>query len=177
MIDQETLGTSSNSVVISIGAVPFDPETGDVYEDQAFYQVVNGNSCVDLGLEVDVDTVMWWMKQDTSARSAFSGRGDPIAVVIAQLESWYSGLDSWGKNIPVWGNGSDFDLSILSNIHRKLNKETPWKFWDHRCYRTMKSMVPGVKLVRMGSYHNALDDAVSQAYHLIQIMNKLGVKG
>jgi inhibitor of KinA sporulation pathway (predicted exonuclease) len=44
-----------------------------------------------------------------------------------------------------------------------------YKFWNERCYRTVKNQYPDVKLTRTGTYHNALDDARTQAEHLVQI--------
>ena len=56
MVDLETLGNGSESVIISIGAVEFDPETGELGRE--FYKVVDAQSCVDAGLKIDASTVM-----------------------------------------------------------------------------------------------------------------------
>jgi exodeoxyribonuclease VIII len=48
----------------------------------------------------------------------------------------------------------------------------PWQFWNSRCYRTVKSLYPDNKLKRSGTYHNAVDDAESQARHLIELLAK-----
>jgi inhibitor of KinA sporulation pathway (predicted exonuclease) len=37
----------------------------------------------------------------------------------------------------------------------------------------MKNMYPAIKLARTGTHHNAVDDAASQAYHLMNILEKL----
>jgi exodeoxyribonuclease VIII len=46
----------------------------------------------------------------------------------------------------------------------------PWRHWNDRCYRTVKSLYPDVKLERVGTHHNAVDDAESQARHLIAML-------
>ena len=75
----------------------------------------------------------------------------------------------------VWGNGASFDNPILANAYRAVNLDPPWRFWNDRCYRTVKSMFgKNVKLERIGEHHNALDDAKSQADHLIRIMAAIG---
>jgi len=48
--------------------------------------------------------------------------------------------------------------------------ERPWYFWNDRCYRTMKSLYPQIPMERDGVHHNALDDAISQARHLMAIL-------
>ncbi len=59
MLDLETMGNTSNAAIISIAAVYFD-ETG---VGRSFYHKVSlGSSCA-IGLEMDADTVLWWLKQ------------------------------------------------------------------------------------------------------------------
>ena len=59
MVDIETMGIKSNFAIISIGAVEFKIETGETGKE--FYRNVTLKSSVELGLNVDADTVMWWM--------------------------------------------------------------------------------------------------------------------
>jgi len=40
----------------------------------------------------------------------------------------------------------------------------------------MKNMFSGVNMKREGIHHNALDDAKSQALHLIEIVNVLNIE-
>ena len=166
MVDLETLGTGPNSVIISIGAVKFDPDTGEIGDE--FYAVVDQQSCLDLGLEKDPATVEWWSKQSAAAQEAvFNRPGYHIAQVLEIFGSFVN------KNTPLWGNGADFDNVIIANAYRKLKQETPWKFWNNRCYRTMKNLFPRVTMMREGTHHNALDDAKFQAKHLIAILQKM----
>jgi exodeoxyribonuclease VIII len=165
MVDLETLGNGSNAVIISIGAVEFD-ETGLGRE---FYMRVDPQSCVDAGLKMDVSTVMWWMQQSDAARSAFKGPGAvPLDVALGEFSSWYP------RGAALWGNGATFDNVILGNAYKALGGAQPWAYWADRCYRTLKNLYPHVKLDRNGTYHNALDDAKSQALHAIAILAVLG---
>jgi hypothetical protein len=81
-------------------------------------------------------------------------------------------------NIPdvrVWGNGADFDNPILAVAYRRtIFSGQPWKPYNGRCYRTVKNQFQDVKLVRTGTHHNALDDARSQATHLVEICRTRG---
>jgi len=62
MIDLETMGNVKNSAIVSIGAVEFNIENGDIGEE--FYAVVNLQSCLDKGMVVNGDTIYWWLNQD-----------------------------------------------------------------------------------------------------------------
>ena len=165
MVDLETLGNNSTAVIIAIGAVEFDPKSGELGRE--FYRVVDGQSCVDAGLKMDVSTVMWWMQQDIAARAAFQTKGVPIVAALGDLAEWLP------EEACMWGNGATFDNVILSNAYRAVSLKQPWPFWGDRCYRTLKNLRPDVKFVREGTYHNALDDAKSQARHAIALINAL----
>jgi len=164
MLDLETLGNNANSVIIAVGAVKFD-STG---LGEEFYEVVDAESCVQAGLTMDTSTVMWWMQQSDEARAAFKRSGNPLVNVLAKFSAFC------GEDDKVWGNGASFDNTILSNSYRRTLKEQPWKFWNDRCYRTMKSLYPQAVMARQGTYHNALYDAKSQAVHLIEIAKFAG---
>lgn len=164
MVDLETLGNGSNAVIIAIGAVQFD-ETG---LGQEFYTTVDPQSCVDAGMEIDVSTVMWWMKQSDAARSAFGRTGTPVLEALLSFSDYVS--DSAGKKAEVWGNGATFDNVILSNAYRAVGVDKPWSYSADRCYRTMKNVYPLITQEQVGTAHNALDDAVYQALHMSKIL-------
>ena len=160
MLDLETMGTGPNAAIIAVGAVRFDKEVTD-----RFYEVVDLRTSIDMGLEMDPDTVMWWMQQSDAAREQFKREGKHLSEVLCLFRKW---IDA---DAIVWGNGAAFDNVILANAYRKQNTPAPWKFWNDRCYRTVKSLNPDVKMQRKGVYHCAVDDAESQALHLIDISN------
>jgi exodeoxyribonuclease VIII len=81
-------------------------------------------------------------------------------------------LSRYGEDVKIWGNGASFDNVILANAYRRNDLNIPWKYYNDRCYRTMKSLAPHIKMEREGTHHNALSDAISQANHLIRIMAK-----
>ena len=172
MVDLETLGNGSNAVIIAIGAVEFEATSSKLGRE--FYCVVDGQSCVDAGMKVDVSTVMWWMKQDTAARAAFNNAGEPLPYALQSFAAWLP------TGACVWGNGATFDNVILSNAYRAIGLPQPWPFWGDRCYRTLKSLdailgpeFAAPPLVRGGTYHNALDDARTQALHLWEIVQSI----
>jgi len=57
MLDLETFGTDNDSVICSIGAVEFDIVTGK--RGMEFYQKIDIQSCLDAGLKVSGQTILW----------------------------------------------------------------------------------------------------------------------
>ena len=166
MLDLETMGNGSNSAIIAIGAVAFDING----VSSKFYHQVNLQSSIDAGMEMDASTVLWWLKQSELARGAFKDNENALNIANALIE--FSMFCELSKVCGMWGNGAAFDNVLLSNAYRKLEMNQPWKFWNDRCYRTVKNIYQDVEFVRAGTHHNAVDDAESQALHLIEICKK-----
>lgn len=167
MLDLETLGSKPGAVIVAIGAVRF----GGGMLGAEFYRRVNAESCVRLGLQMDVSTVLWWMKQKDDARLELTKPGAELAEAISDFSHFCSSRPS-ASNV-LWGNGSDFDNAILSRCYEVCGHNPPWQFWNNRCYRTVKNLHPQVAMTRTGTAHNALEDAKSQALHLMQMLPKL----
>ena len=161
MVDLETLSTKPDAVILSIGAVNVDNLT------QSFYQVVDPRTCAEVGCRMDVDTVMWWMQQSNEAREAVVQEGDELEHVLTRFAEW---IDSLGGITEIWSNGADFDIPILINLFGACGIEVPWKFYQHRCFRTAKENFNWVGKPKFeGDKHNALSDAIHQAKWLLDI--------
>lgn len=169
MLDLETMGTSSNAAIIAIGAQEFDLTTRSIGD--VFYTTIDLASTVEAGGVMDASTVLWWMQQSEGARDEFKRPGKPILRALEAFADW---MDERGprRAIRVWGNGAAIDNVILASAYRRQKLATPWEHWNDRCYRTVKNMFPDVKMERNGTHHNALDDAESQARHLIAIYSQ-----
>lgn len=174
MVDLETMGNGKDAAIISIGVQAFN--FGETLEGApSFYTQVSLENAVENGLRIDASTVMWWMKQSDQARAAFksnaSGFSLPQALVnLAAFMSTHCPID---RSVCVWGNGSDFDCAILQTAYRITGIAPHFTPFSGRCYRTMKNMFPTIKLDRIGTHHNALDDARSQAEHLLAIVGAI----
>ena len=159
MLDLETMGTGSDAAIIAIGAVRFDTSVKD-----SFYKVVDLQSSLDCGLSMSSDAILWWLKQEDKARQAITAEGVPLRNALLDFSKWV------GEDALIWGNGATFDNVILANAYEKSAIERPWHYSANRCYRTLKSFYPNVAFEHVGVAHNALDDAQSQAIHLIKIL-------
>jgi len=172
MIDIETMGQSADSAIVAIGAVAFD-ECG-LGED--LYLRISLEEAAKYG-KIDASTVLWWLKQEDAAREEITKKGtfDPKEASYV-LSHFIRGNSDEDGNVCIWGNGADFDNVILANWYKVLDKPVPWMFWENRCYRTIKSLNRDIEMKREGTHHNALDDARSQAKHLIAIAKAKNIK-
>lgn len=167
MLDLETMGNGPEAAILAIGAVEFDALQQTI--GASFYAVVDLESSVAHGGIMDPSTVLWWLKQSDAARAAFNRPGDHIASALQKFSTWLENRDD-PCAVRVWGNGAAFDNVILASAYRRNGTEQPWKFWNDRCYRTIKAQHPHIQMDRSGTHHNAVDDAESQARHLIAIL-------
>ena len=168
MIDLETMGTSSNSAILSIGAVEFDKDLGIL---SRFYRNIDLKSCLDRGFEFDANTFYWWLKQSEDARKALTKEKIDIKDALKEL------LEFLGKgNLQIWGNGADFDNVILQNAFKKFKVESPWPYWSNRCFRTFKCSFPSLEIKQIGTSHRSVDDAEFQANYLVALVEKFKLK-
>lgn len=167
MLDLETMGNGPDAAIIAIGVVEFDIAEKAIGSE--FSVNVDLESSVKAGGVMDASTVMWWMRQSDQARSAFERQGERIEVALHLFSQWMASRGP-RKDVLVWGNGAAFDNVILASAYRHLSIAPPWIFWNDRCYRTIKAQHPAITMDRSGTHHNALDDARSQALHLIAML-------
>ena len=176
MLDFETLGTRPGCCVLSFGAVFFD-ETSEEPLGVEFSSVVSVKSQVSLGLHIDPDTAAWWNQQSPEARAAvaeaYTETAPSLETVLENFADYVLLEAGSKKAVQIWGNGSDFDNVILTELYRTTEVEAPWFFYNNRCYRTLKGIVKGPVFSRQGTHHNALDDAKSQAAHAVQLLRVL----
>lgn len=170
MIDLETLATSPNASVLTIGAVKFDPFGSELQMPscEKLYIKVDIDSCDELQLEVNDDTVSWWSKQSKEAQEeAFSLEGRiHIREAMNKLYKF-----CWGAK-RVWSHGAAFDIIICENIFRKLNKAVPWSFWEIRDTRTLFDL--GIDPQRPPVLkHHALEDAWNQVVGVQNVFQRL----
>ena len=66
MLDTETLGTTADAVIMSIGAVKFDLDSTAI-SDGGFYASITVESNLSLGRRIQEDTLIWWMNQGADA--------------------------------------------------------------------------------------------------------------
>lgn len=170
MIDNETLGTTADAVILSIGAVKFDLMSGKV-DDEGFYVSISLDSNFERGRRISEATLLWWLKQPAAAQQVFFEPKEVLPSALEMLSDWIGTGDH-----EVWSNGASFDIPMLEHAYTQCGIQVPWKFWNSRCFRTLKNLpgANGVKLTpQAGVKHNALADAVTQAHATIDLYRGL----
>ena len=177
MIDIEAAGKTTSAALLSIGAVFFDPTTGELGE--TFYQPVKLASSQYYGGTIDASTVEWWVKQSKEARAVFNAENRvSLKEALKKLfEFMNDKCDT--EETHVWGNGPAYDNAILANAFNAVWIERPWSFGKDTCVRTMVMLGrqlgidPKYDIPREGEHHNALDDAIHQARYVSTIWQTL----
>lgn len=157
MIDIETLGTKADSVVLTIGALRFNPDTmDDPTEGLHLYLEVDEQTSA--GRSVSEDTMAWWGEQAEEVREdVFREDGRiGIAAALDQLAEFLRDADA------VWAQGPTFDMIILENLYESNGRKVPWRFHRVRDSRTLFSVL-GDPRGQFPLAHNALVDCYHQA--------------
>ncbi|HGT5938224.1 TPA: 3'-5' exoribonuclease [Escherichia coli] len=173
MIDLETMGKNPDAPIISIGAIFFDPQTGDMGPE--FSKTIDLETA---GGVIDRDTIKWWLKQSREAQSAIMTDEIPLDDALLQLREFID-ENSGEFFVQVWGNGANFDNTILCRSYERQRIPCPWRYYNDRDVRTIVELGNSIGFdVRMaipfeGVRHNALDDARHQAKYVSAIWQKL----
>ncbi|MBS9442451.1 3'-5' exonuclease [Photorhabdus heterorhabditis] len=176
MIDLETMGNTPNSPIISIGAVFFEPSTGDLGASTSIN--ISLESSMQRGAAPDASTIMWWMQQSEQARASVSEATKPLNEALLEFRQFIN-TNVNSKYLQVWGNGASFDCVILRNSYGLCGLTIPWVWWNDRDVRTIVEMGKAIgfdpkrDMPFDGIRHNALDDAIHQAKYVSAIYQAL----
>ena len=176
MIDIETLSNEPNAMILSIGAAFFCPQLGVT---ATFHEYIDVEDSIRFNRHIAPSTVLWWMGQSDAARQTMIDNQKQSKSLRSVLQRFWEFINeySFWEELQVWGNGSDFDNVILASSYKALGLSVPWKFYNNRCYRTLKNRHTDIKMNRKGIHHDALADAISQAEHAIEIFRQHPVTG
>ena len=173
MIDLETMGKNPDAPIISIGAIFFDPQTGDMGPE--FSKTIDLETT---GGVIDRDTIKWWLKQSREAQSALLTDEIPLDDALLQLREFID-ENSGEFFVQVWGNGANFDNVILRRSYERQGIPCPWRYCNDRDVRTIVELGKAIDFDAItdipfeGERHNALDDARYQAKYVSAIWQKL----
>ncbi|HII2646213.1 TPA: 3'-5' exoribonuclease domain-containing protein, partial [Escherichia coli] len=172
-VDLETMGKNPDAPIISIGAIFFDPQTGDMGPE--FSKTIDIDTA---GGVIDRDTIKWWLKQSREAQSAILTDEIPLDDALLQLREFID-ENSGGFFVQVWGNGASFDNVILRRSYVRQEIPCPWRYHNDRDVRTIVELGKAIDFDARtaipfeGERHNALDDARYQAKYVSAIWQKL----
>jgi hypothetical protein len=168
MVDLETLGTTNDSVVLSIGAVKFALDGDDTEEsinmddieegtdDRSFYYILPPQPT----RHVDQGTMRWWNSQSTEARKVLDS--EPTLPTLQEVQRDFFHFCRGTESL--WGNGNMFDNAILRSLFAPA---FPYKYWADLDYRTLKKLYESFGYTTYPAFksipHHALCDAKMQA--------------
>ena len=167
MVDLETMAVSPNAVVLTLGAVHFNPY-GNGYSDKLYLKLSIDDQDA-LSREVDPNTLDWWARQDKAIMEEAFSPDDRVSVsdAVDQFHKFAWGCDKF------WSHGAVFDLMILEDMYRQVNRTPPWEFWRCRDTRTLFDLADP-EMEKSVEQHNALFDAIRQAKGVQTVYRKLG---
>lgn len=159
MIDIESLDTSPNCVILTIGAVRFDPKGDGIVEKLELRPTIDDQT-EQYGRSINDATIRWWSTQSPEAlEEAMGDQGRiPFREAMEQLYKF-----CWNQK-SVWSHGASFDVVAMESAWRQLDIAIPWQFWTVRDTRTLFD-VTGVSLKddKHVTTHKAVEDAERQA--------------
>jgi hypothetical protein len=171
MLDIETLSTRPESVILTLGAVKFDPWADEVAMDSGLYFRIDVDEQLALGRHVQEETIQWWGRQPAEVFEEAMGETGRVGLedMCADLNRFLVGVNN------IWCQGPAFDIVILENLYRQLVKPTPWQFWQIRDSRTLFGVHGDPRDKDRKAAHNALMDCYYQAIGVQEVYKKAKV--
>jgi len=164
-IDLETLSTQSDAVIVTIAAVKFRFDTD---ETEKFCVNVNPREGKELGLHISKDTLDWWRLQNPEAVKAWQHSQIGLSDALDQFLEFVPS----SKTMKFYCQGTNFDFPVMESSFRVTGKREPWKFYNLVDIRTIcwLASFDYKNAPRVGEYHNALDDCMTQISWIKQII-------
>lgn len=179
MIDIESLDTSPYCVILTIGAVRFDPRGDGIVEKLELRPTIEDQT-EQYGRIINDDTIRWWGTQNPAALEEAMGDNDrePLKDCMEKLYKF-----CWNRQA-VWSHGAPFDVVVMETAMRQTLTERPnpipWPFYTVRDTRTLFE-IAGVSLkdkkYSTKTTHKAVEDAAHQAMVVQDAYKKLMDKG
>ncbi|EKS6330761.1 3'-5' exoribonuclease [Enterobacter hormaechei] len=179
MVDIESMGKKPGAPIVSIGAVFFDPASGQTGPE--FYKVISLESAMEWGAVPDASTILFWLKATPEARSEIiMDHAIPLDDALLQFKDFIAENAANGKDtVQVWGNGATFDNVLLEDSYARTGISCPWKYWNNRDVRTIVELgkavgyTPRHEIPFEGEPHKAISDARHQVKYVSAIWQHL----
>jgi hypothetical protein len=171
MIDLETVDVTPSAVILTLGAIKFDPFSLSE-PHTGLYLKLDISEQLAAGRTVSNDTIDWWAEQPESVVNDAFYNEDTVSMedAAAQINKWLVGLDR------VWAQGVAFDIPILESFMQSAGSGVNFDFWNVRDSRTILAAMPKDPRKDMQQdLHNALADAYYQAVALQKSLKHLNI--
>lgn len=157
MIDIETMGTRPDCVVLTLGAVKFNPLDISAPMEELYIKL-DIDQQIQMDRSVDQSTMDWWHKQAEAVREEAFGTAGRISVedAINSLSKFMDGTKC------IWAQGPQFDMTILEDLCRTAKLKQPWRYSSVRDSRTLFAVLGDQRPKDKPAAHNALADCYYQ---------------
>lgn len=167
-IDIETLGTTPDSVIISIGAVKFSFEDDEI---ETFKQNVDPVSCKKLGMVTQKSTIQFWADQPIEVQKSVMTNQTDIKYALLGLNNFIGEYSSQNR---IWCQGVAFDIPILEWAYRESVIPCPWRYFQIYDTRTIINLsgIDWKNYSRIGDHHDSIGDCLTQIKAIKEILRE-----
>jgi hypothetical protein len=172
MLDIETMGTTPDAPILSLGAVLFNSQHGMTGDEPKFHVGINLDDQLKRGAAPDASTMLWWLDQSAEARAELlrmQRTARHFAEAVGALNRFVREIHNTAPDAKIWGLPAAFDLTILRRAGHRHGSVLPWDHWNERCLRTIGGEFPKNLRPKPELAHDALADAMAQAHWLCNI--------
>lgn len=172
MIDIETLGTETGSVILSIAAVKFNLKTG-WHETDPFFTPVDIQSCLDVGMKIDGGALRFWLGQPQEVRDiSMPEAALYLEPALYQLAEYLEGCTRF------WAYGPMFDIAMLDFAYKAVKVRPAWVYRQPRCVRTILDLADiQLEDFPTDALHDPRADCVQQIRATVAAYKKLHPNG
>lgn len=171
MFDIETLDTKPSAVILSLGAVKFDPRRRSIPQDMPRLLIkfeIDAQS--QLGRTISEDTLAWWSNQPKDIQEEAFGEEGRSSLDEA-IDAFHK--FAWNSD-RIWSQGC-FDVVIMEDLYRSVGRTPPWNYWQIRDSRTLFDFIDGS--MDRSKHHDAMADATEQALAVQRALAKIRWQG
>lgn len=185
MIDTETLGRTPGSVIRSVAAVEFDPETGETGRQKVWK--IDLTDSIRYGFKVEASTLKWWLVQSEEARRDFVDGPETLLQDFMEDFVDFLALVNDGDDFTLWCLQLDFDVALLRyyyswynlNVHGCDERVLPWNFRKVRDVRPYMDALSAAELLppKVAGRHTPMGDCLAQVNYVhLAIENNLVIR-
>lgn len=187
MVDCESLGPFSDSVILSIAIIPFNLmekyTMGDLVS-RGLYLKLNAKDQIKSGRYVCKETLEWWRKQSPEAKEVLRPSEQDVSLndALNQINEYIDRVDFDKKNGFVHCRGIQFDFPLIQDAYRRANRLSEMRFNSWNLHDT-KTFIRTLTCNKYASYdlqdpsvlegycgHNALHDAAVEILKVNEIL-------
>jgi hypothetical protein len=177
MVDIETLGSGGYTALVQLSAVQFSRYTG--VTKKKFATNIDLQSCLDVGLKINGETIYWWLSRSEEARqSILKGPkkhiGHALQLFCDFLQECCEGEEFTIMDLSLWGRSPRFDIAIIYDAFTACGLKLVWDLRKEMCVRTIESQGPEIKKeIDEKNKGRVMHDGLVDCLHQIEYVSEI----